>query len=399
MTIEPNREVFPFTRVGITGATGTVGSVFTKVLLAQCPHVESIATVYRTPGGPRVKRLPDSPKLERLIGNVADPGVASNLVDSADIVYHLAGWLANTDLPADRNDVYITNSLSTALLARLCRRQGTRFVFTSSHSVYFAGDYAGRIGEDSFAFRRDFVNWIDSVTGLYYELADSLIDGRIDIGFVSTAVGRIHEQFPPPFEPKIYDNDGYHIYCLTKLLAERFALENDGVVLRLANVYGPGDDSLQAVGEACARIMKAKPGDHIKVLRPFKKLVPTFLGDIVKSLIRAGTMEMTGTAPPLFTMASQENYVKEDEILRAVASALTMVRGTTAACDIETLPPDTPQDFTYDLSKLRTHLLSGEELTSFDEGLAEHVRWLLAHQAGDRPATDVSVTFASQARN
>ncbi len=391
MPSERSPEESAFKRVSVTGGTGTVASQFIKALLAGFPSVERITTAYRNPRSERVKRLPDSPKLRTVIGNVADPAVARALVDEGDVVYHLAGWLANTDLPDDRNEVYITNSLSTALLARLCERQGKRFVFTSSHSVYFAGEYAGRIRADTFRFRQDFVEWIDNVKGAYCGLADELTDaassgrpgdptnqGKRDFGTVAQAVADIHARWAPPFEPTIYDNDGYHIYCLTKLLAERFALEHGGIVLRLGNVYGPGDDSVQAVGEACHRMLEAEPDDVIGIIRPFKKLVPAYLGDINKALVRAAAVRLAEGASPVFTVASQEHYLKEDALLRAVGTSLNEVRGTDHEYRIEELPTDDPPDFTYDLSRLREQLLNGEGLTGLHDGLAKHLAWLTA---------------------
>ncbi|MGD2174506.1 MAG: NAD(P)-dependent oxidoreductase, partial [Candidatus Brocadiaceae bacterium] len=192
----------------------------------------------------------------------------------------------------------------------------------------------------------------------------------------------IHEKLPPPFEPKIYDNDSYHVYCLTKLLAERFVLDSGGLVLRLSNVYGPGDESVQAVGEACHRLTEADPGERIEVRQPFKKLVPAYLGDIVKCFIRAAGLRLPAEVSPIFLVASQEHYMREDTLLRAVADALDEIRGTDHVYDIEELPPEEETAFSYDLTKMRTHLLQGEPLTPFSEGVREHLIWLMERAEG-----------------
>ena len=183
------------------------------------------------------------------------------------------------------------------------RRRGS--IFTSSHSVYFAGPYEGRIAEDRFAFRRDFVDWIEAVKSDYYGLAGAILAGETESAAAGAAIDAIHHKLPPPFDPKIYDKDAYHIYCLTKLLAERFVLDHGGLVLRLGNVYGPGDESTQAVGEACHRILAADPNVETKVNQPFKRLVPAYLGDIIKSFIRAGNLRLPDGVSPVFTIASQ----------------------------------------------------------------------------------------------
>ncbi len=298
------------------------------------------------------------------------------IVDQGEIVYHLAAWLANTDMP-DMTSIYVINSLVPALLAQLCVESKKRLIFTSSHSVYFAGPYEGRIAEDRFVFRRDFVDWIEAVKSDYYGLAGAILAGEIESAAAGASIDAIHRKRPPPFEPKIYDKDAYHIYCLTKLLAERFVLDHGGLVLRLSNVYGPGDESTQAVGEACHRILDADPNVEIRVIQPFKKLVPTYLGDIIKSLIRAGNLRLPGGVSPVFTIASQEHYLREDALLRTAGASLNKICGTTRDYRIEQLPPEKETTFTYDLGKMQKHLLCGEKLTPFEEGVRLQLTWLM----------------------
>ena len=71
------------------------------------------------------------------------------------------------------------------------------------------------------------------------------------------------------------------------------------------------------------------------------------------------------------------------------------MRGTQAEYDIEMLPADNPADFTYDLDKLCTHLLSGERLTPFQEGIEQHLRWLLSRSGDEMSiATALEVAFS-----
>ncbi len=393
--IEPAE--FRFERVSITGGTGTVGSQFLKVLLAQFPHVAQINTTCR-PGSPRAARIPDADRLNVVRGSINDLDVLRQMADEGQVVYHLAAWLANTAMP-DRTTVYVTNSLATGVLARLCARRGRRLVFTSSHSVYFAGPYRGRIEEDGYPFRGDFVRWIGQVSGPYCDLMDAIVGGETDFGAAPEAIREMHDALPPPLEPKIYDRDAYHLYCLTKLLAERFVLDEGGVVLRLSNVYGPGDDSTQAVGEACQRLLAAEPGDRLQVNQPFKKLVPNYLGDIIKACVRAGGLSLPEGVSPVFTVASQEDYLREDGLLRAAAAALNRMRGTNHRYDVERLPPEEKRAFTYDLTKMRRHLLHGEEPTPFGHGITEQLKWLMARTEGRESAGPaLTIRFAGGQR-
>lgn len=387
-------DTLPFRSVSITGGTGTVGSQFIKVLLAQFPHVEEIHTTCRNPQAASARRIPVAPRVNVIPGPLEDPALLATVVDRGEIVYHLAAWLANTDMPA-MTSIYLTNSLVPAILARLCAARNKRLVFTSSHSVYFAGPYEGRIREDDFAFRRDFTDWIEAVRGEYCTLSDALIAGTIPFSAAGGCIDAIHRQLPPPFEPKIYDRDAYHIYCLTKLLAERFVLDHGGIVLRLSNVYGPGDESTQAVGEACQRIMAADPDIETRILQPFKKLLPTYLGDILKALVRAATLRLPEGLAPVFTVASQENYMREDALLRAVAQAMNTIRGTQRDYRIEPLPAETAASFTYDLGKMRRHLLHGEVLMPFEDGVRAQLAWLMQRAGSQRTQdADLAIEFA-----
>jgi len=386
---------FPFTNVSVTGGTGTVGSQFLKVLLAQFPHVAQISTTCRNLQAASARRIPVAPRVNVIAGALEDPAVLTAIVERAEIVYHLAAWLANTDMPP-MTSIFVTNSLAPAVLARLCAARGKRLVFTSSHSVYFAGPYEGRIAEDNFPFRADFVTWIAAVRNAYYELADALIAGTLPHAAAGEQLDALHRTLPPPFEPKIYDRDAYHVYCLTKLLAERLVLDQGGIVLRLSNVYGPGDESTQAVGEACQRILAADPQVETRVLQPFKRLLPTYLGDILKTLVRAGTLQLPPGVTPVFTVASQEHYLREDALLRTVAKGLNVLRGSQVNYRIETLPVEPAAAFTYDLSKMRKHLLYGEELMPFEDGVRAQLDWLLRRAAGQTPpGADLAIAFAA----
>ena len=180
------------------------------------------------------------------------------------------------------------------------------------------------------------------------------------------------------------------------LLAERFIRDGGGVILRLSNVYGPGDESVQAVAEACQRILQADPSVPIKVRQPFKKLVPCYIGDILKSFVRAGQPSRPRSVQPVFTVASQDHYLREDALLLTVAACVNDIRGTRLAYDIETLPPENGTAFAYNLSKMMKHLFQGEERTAFASGLREQLLWMMERAAGkpERPL-DLTINFAS----
>jgi nucleoside-diphosphate-sugar epimerase len=371
---------FPFKSVGITGATGTVASEFIKLLISKAPELERITASCRRLDSPKASTIGKLGKVGLVKGDILDLPVLQKVVSDSDVVYHLAAWLANTVMPDTYEEIFAVNCLSTAVVGRLCQKQHKRLIFTSSHSVYFAGPYKGTIAEDSYVFRRDFVEWIQAIKASYYDLADRIIAGEKKLDSAMADIAELHRARPAPMDPLIYDRDEYHLYCLSKLLAESFVLDHGGLVLRLSNVYGPGDESTQAVGEACQRLLKAAEGEELKVRQPFKKLVPAYLGDINEALYRAASLELPNGISPVFTMSSQSSYMREDELLRSVDKGLQRIRGSGGRI-IEILEPETgPPAFTYDLAKLQTYLLEDYTLTPFVDGLEAQLRRLI--QAG-----------------
>ncbi|MDX9956841.1 MAG: NAD(P)-dependent oxidoreductase [Spirochaetia bacterium] len=368
---------FPFKTVGVTGATGTVASEFIQMLLARAQGVQRITASCRRLDSPKARTIGTLDRIALVEGGILDLPVLQKVISDSEVVYHLAAWLANTVMPETYEEIFAVNCLSTAVVGRLCQKQDKRLIFTSSHSVYFAGPYKGLIAEDSYEFRSDFTNWITAIKASYYDLADRIIAGETKLDSALEDITGMHRATPAPMDPLIYDRDEYHLYCLSKLLAESFALDHGGVVLRLSNVYGPGDESTQAVGEACQRVLKAAEGEQLRVRQSFKKLVPAYLGDINEALFRAANLEMPKGIVPVFTMASQSTYMREDELLRSVDKGLQRIRGS-GGRTIETLEPEAgPPAFTYDLSKLKTYLLKEYMLTPFVDGLEAQLRRLI----------------------
>ena len=135
-----------------------------------------------------------------------------------------------------------------------------------------------------------------------------------------------------------------------------------------------------------------RPDRRDQVNQPFKKLVPAYLGDIIKSLVRAGTLCLPDGVSPVFTIASQEHYLREDALLRAAAASLNRIRGTACHYRIEQLPAENEITFTYDLGKMRKHLLYGEELTPFEEGVRSQLTWRM--ERAKENAADLTIAFA-----
>ena len=144
------------------------------------------------------------------------------------------------------------------------------------------------------------------------------------------------------------------------------------------------------MGEACQRLLAADPGDRLDVRQPFKRLVPVCLGDIFTAFVRAGQLRLPAGEAPVFTVASQEDYMREDAVLRTVADSLNRIRGTEHEYSIEELPPEDGTAFTYDLTRMNAHLVKAAEMTPFGEGVAKQLEWLMEREGG-RPAKGAAV--------
>ena len=99
-----DRSVFPFETVSVSGGTGTVGSQFVKVLLAQFPDVRRVNTTCR-PDGPRTYRIPEADRVNVVKGGINHLEVLEAMAEGAEVVDHLAAWPFNTPLPEQENQL------------------------------------------------------------------------------------------------------------------------------------------------------------------------------------------------------------------------------------------------------------------------------------------------------
>ncbi len=123
-------------RVLVTGAGGFVGRVLVKRLLDQGLAGQALQQLVVADLG--LDGLPDDPRLQRVVGSIAEPGVLERaLAEPVQAVFHLAslpGGAAEAQPDLGRR----INLDATAHLLGLLRDQATRprFVFTSTVAVY-----------------------------------------------------------------------------------------------------------------------------------------------------------------------------------------------------------------------------------------------------------------------
>ena len=236
--------------VFVTGATGVIGSVLVRVLSEQGIRVRALV---RQSGG-----LPSD--VEGVAGDLDDAGALRRGLVGADGVVHLAAQLhLNDPSPALADQYRRVNTEGTERLARLAAEAGIgRFVFASTINVY--GPSAGREA------------WTE---------ADA----------------------PRPET----------IYAKTKLAAEESVLAlAEGVVLRLAAVYGPGmKGNYPELARVLRRGVRILPGDG----RNRRTLVH------VEDAARALALAAMGKVPPgLYNLTGGVQTF--DAIVRGIQAAV-----------------------------------------------------------------------------
>ncbi|MBW2291807.1 MAG: NAD-dependent epimerase/dehydratase family protein [Deltaproteobacteria bacterium] len=120
----------------VTGAAGFLGRNLVRSLLARGHRVRAL--IHRTP------MEIEHPALECLSGDVADAAVAREACHEIDLVLHTAAKIAlfggSSVTESYRTAAWRTNVDGTELLLEAAQRRGaTRFVYTSTVDVCFAG--------------------------------------------------------------------------------------------------------------------------------------------------------------------------------------------------------------------------------------------------------------------
>jgi len=218
-------------RVLVTGGAGFIGSHLVDYLTQHdATQVIVLDDLSRARTGWR-DALP--PQVQLIEGSILDRAALASAISGVDVVYHLAAVATVMDAVRDPERAFAVNAqgaVSVALAA--CRAGARRFVFASSREVY--GD---------------------------------------------PPVLPVPES--TPLSPK-------NIYGASKAAAELFlptlADQIEMVILRLANVYGPGDHG-RAIPIFISNALK---GRSLTLYGGQQVLDLVWIGDVVESFIKAG---------------------------------------------------------------------------------------------------------------
>ena len=214
------------TRVLITGGAGFIGSHLADDLLEQGYEVRALDVLDEQVHGPMAERPGYlDPRVELVVGDVADPSAVRYCLEGVEVVVHLAARVGVGQSMYEAAAYSRVNTLGTAVLMEaLGESEVERLVVASSMSVYGEGLYIDRDGRLHSSIRRDRAQ----LSARGWEPLDD--------------AGRALAPVPTP---EWKQPDLASVYALTKYDQERMCLlmgEAQGiptVALRLFNVYGP----------------------------------------------------------------------------------------------------------------------------------------------------------------
>ncbi len=206
-------------RIGITGATGTLGhALIQEVTIRQKQPVEIQAY--------------------RRMHNDIDLDASRRVMTNTDVFVHFAAWTAHKIPENKAAEVIKTNVLWTAVLVRLALESRTaRFIFASSRMVYNLAKAAPEgVTEDAELDLSQYQGWLTNVLPQIYTYAGEFIrraEGESPQEFCSYLLARN----PIP-------NGARDLYALSKYMGEKivslFWLSGrEGICLRFAPVFGP----------------------------------------------------------------------------------------------------------------------------------------------------------------
>lgn len=131
-------------RILITGGAGYVGTVLTKSLVS-IPEVDKII-VYDNLSRKNSNlflgdRMPNAEKVELVVGDILDLRKLKKVLESVDVVFHLAARVSTPFANIDADFHEQVNHWGTAeLVSAVEESKVEKFIFTSSTSVYGASD-------------------------------------------------------------------------------------------------------------------------------------------------------------------------------------------------------------------------------------------------------------------
>jgi 3beta-hydroxy-delta5-steroid dehydrogenase/steroid delta-isomerase len=252
----------------VTGGSGFVGANLVTELLDRGHRVRSFDRV--------PSPLPDHPLLETVVGDITDTADLARVVEGIDTIFHTAAVIdlmgGSSVTEEYRQRSYAVNVDGTKNLLRAAQQAGVaRFVYTASNSVVMGGQHI--------------------------EAGDETL----------------------PYTDRFND-----LYTETKVIAEKFVLDNNGVdgvltcSIRPSGIWGRGDQTM------FRKVFESVHAGHLKVLVGSKKvkLDNSYVHNLIHGFILAAEhLVPGGTAPGQAYFINDGEPINMFEFARPVIQA------------------------------------------------------------------------------
>lgn len=257
-------------KIGVTGATGTIGQYLLKHL-SQNNNLEIIALVRRSP-----RSVPKNVRLT--FGDLLSMGSLRTLVEKSDIIVHLAA--RNPQTPEkDREEMvsfFGINTCATAALAKFTQKYHKRMVHVSTVSVYDLSERnTGTFDEcEPLPGRVDTCAWVGDIKQDFERTIAAWIDGKLNDP--TSEVNCILTTKPPPSNESIY--------ALSKFLGEYWVAQlPNSIILRLSDVYGSDEEGSDRM---IPQIMRAllSGGETYVDFGPRKHVSFIYIEDVMRAI-------------------------------------------------------------------------------------------------------------------
>ena len=131
-------------KIFVTGATGLIGSVLVRRLITE---KHEVVVLHRKSADTREI---DDLKLSFHLGDVTDPESLKGAMDGCDVVYHMAGFVAQWS--GYKEVLYKVNTLGVRYVLEAALAQGVKRVVVASSTAAIGGTKHPEILDEKFLF-------------------------------------------------------------------------------------------------------------------------------------------------------------------------------------------------------------------------------------------------------
>jgi len=357
-------------RIGITGASGVIGSALVRRLIRENPEIKLNVLIrkiarQRPAWDNLLKRFPQN--INIIEGDLMDADVLLHLVKESDVVFHIAldsrdDFRSQEPGGNDRSrEILIANTVPGAVMSSLAAKENKPFIFASSYGIFF--------------------HIMKSSKGQRLKEEDVLISAELKravgdfIATLQSATPALSERELTSFEEELnkirdylrrtgsFSNLSNHqLYAVQKLINEYIIRGYPhAIALRIGNIYGPGDAEGRPIPTL---IQRTREGG--KQLIPNDRRSYIYVGDVAEAFLRAAVISQKGVLGELDRVIS----VAHPDVTDSLTTATKIKEALSIATDFEVQGSQMNENLELDLSRMRSILgMPPSEIIPLDKGI------------------------------